>query len=197
MRTPRSDPSTSSIAISMMRIAPAAPAGQERQPEAVLSLEGAKNRTSSGRAVDPVASARDDGIPLPAPWPMLGSAVRAAPSSWAAFQHLACAWRGSCTRRRQVTFDPDAVSDLQDTRPQSNSRGRLGGRHRSFRGWQARCESGLSEPGTYVLRCLAHDASRGQRGRDGYRFRALRKQGRSPEARPVDAARHPDRERQE
>jgi len=94
--------------------------------------------------------------------PCWGSAVRAAPSSWAAFQALGLrvAWfvyRGG----GKVTFDPEQFQIYQDTRRRATPRGRLW-KTRSFR-WMASTlvKAVFSEPGTYVLRCLAHDGGLG------------------------------------
>jgi hypothetical protein len=129
----------------------------------VLKVEGEKTRhVSVGQTITLVAFASDDGKPKPRPMPLpLSRASQSARGTPNAATGLRLAWfvyRGAGT----VTFDPPQIKVWEDYREGANSPWSAGwstppappdGK------WVSRAT--FSEPGTYVLRCLAHDGGLG------------------------------------
>jgi hypothetical protein len=125
----------------------------------VLELDGQKKQTvKAGQAVTLTAVARDDGKPKPRPMPPpLSAAARAGrgtPNSATGLRFSWFVYRGA----GKVTFDPPQIEVWEDYREGANSPWSLGwatppvppdGR------WDTRVT--FSEPGTYVLRGVAHD----------------------------------------
>jgi len=124
----------------------------------VLTLEGAHTRSvKAGTPVVLKAAARDeDGLPKPKPMRAIDPA-RPSNTTPNAATGLRLSWfvyRGA----GGVTFDPPQIKVWEDTRPQSNSPWGPGWRTPPVpldNTWVVRAT--FSEPGTYVLRCQAHD----------------------------------------
>ena len=124
-----------------------------------LDIEGAASRSVGvGQPVTLVALATDDGKPkarpMPAPFSQLARASRGTPNSATGLRLSWFVYRGAGT----VTFDPPQIKVWEDYREGENSPWSAGwstppppadGK------WTTRAT--FSEPGTYVLRCLAHD----------------------------------------
>jgi hypothetical protein len=124
----------------------------------VLTLEGAHTRSvKAGTPVVLKAAARDeDGLPKPKPMRAIDPA-RPSNTTPNAATGLRLSWfvyRGA----GGVTFDPPQIKVWEDTRPQSNSPWGPGWMTPPVpldNTWVVRAT--FSEPGTYVLRCQAHD----------------------------------------
>jgi hypothetical protein len=125
----------------------------------VLKVEGEKTRrVAVGQPITLVAVASDDGKPRPRPMPLpLSRASQSARGTPNAATGLRLSWfvyRGA----GNVTFDPPQIKVWEDYREGANSPWSAGwstppvppeGK------WVSRAT--FSEPGTYVLRCVAHD----------------------------------------
>ena len=124
----------------------------------VLKVEGEPSRAAKvGQAVTLTAFASDDGDPKPRPMPPPGSRLARAMGAPNTATGLRVSWfvyRGA----GDVTFDPPQFASWVDFRPGRNSPWSPGwvtppippaGK------WVTQVT--FSEPGTYVLRCLAHD----------------------------------------
>ena len=125
----------------------------------VLKVEGEKTRTVGvGQPVSLIALATDDGKPnrrsMPSPLSPLLRAARGTPNSATGLRLSWFVYRGA----GKVTFDAPQVEVWEDYRDGSNSPWSAGfatppvppeGK------WANQVT--FSEPGTYVLRCLAHD----------------------------------------
>ena len=124
----------------------------------VLTLEGAPTRSvEAGTPVVLKALARDeDGLPKPKPMRAIDPA-RPSNTTPNAATGLRLSWfvyRGA----GGVTFDPPQIKVWEDTRPNSNSPWGPGWTTPPVppdNTWVVRAT--FSEPGTYVLRCQAHD----------------------------------------
>jgi hypothetical protein len=124
-----------------------------------LKVEGEKTRrVSVGQAITLTAFASDDGKPRPRPMPSpLSRAAQSSRGTPNTANGLRLSWfvyRGAGT----VTFDPPQIKVWEDYRDGENSPWSAGwaappvppgGK------WVSRVT--FSEPGNYVLRCLAHD----------------------------------------
>lgn len=124
-----------------------------------LRVEGRTTRTVTvGTPVPLIATARDDGIPTPRP--MFGSqpgiSGRPAPDSATGLRVSWFVYRGA----GQVTFDPPQITEWVDSRAGANAP--------MAPGWstpeppvdnQWMVQATFAEPGTYVLRCQAHDGA--------------------------------------
>ena len=125
----------------------------------VLKVDGEKSRVAKiGQAVALTAFASDDGKPRPRPLPMpLTEAARAARGTPNSATGLRLSWfvyRGA----GKVTFDPSQIEVWEDYRDGTNSPWSAGWRTPATPTdgkWVSHAT--FSEPGTYVLRCLAHD----------------------------------------
>jgi hypothetical protein len=128
----------------------------------VLKVEGAKSRAAKvGQAVILTALASDDGDPKPRPMPPpLSEFARSmgAPNDATGLRLLWFVYRGPGSVAANVAFDPPQFEEWEDLRPGRNSPWSAGwitpptppeGK------WVTRVT--FSEPGSYVLRCLAHD----------------------------------------
>jgi hypothetical protein len=125
----------------------------------VLRVESEKTRhVRVGEPVTLTALVSDDGMPKPRPMPSsvsrAGRAARGTPNSATGLRLSWFVYRGA----GPVTFDPPQIKVWEDYREGANSPWSLGwatppappdGK------WVVRTT--FSEPGTYVLRCLAHD----------------------------------------
>ena len=124
-----------------------------------LRVDGEKTRTATvGKPVALSAHAADDGIPPAKPLPPTGvgqAAGRLAPEVANGLRLSWFVYRGS---GHKVSFDPHQISEWQDIREGSNSPWSPG--------WGAppvppdgnwAVQVVFSEPGSYVLRCQAHD----------------------------------------
>lgn len=124
-----------------------------------LDVEGAASRSASvGQPVSLVALASDDGKPkarpMPSPFSRLARASRGTPNTATGLRLSWFVYRGA----GKVGFDPPQIKIWEDYRESGNSPWSAGwstppappdGK------WNTRAT--FSEPGTYVLRCLAHD----------------------------------------
>jgi len=125
----------------------------------VLKVDGEKSQVAKiGQAVPLTAFASDDGKPRPRAMPMpLTEAARAARGTPNSATGLRLSWfvyRGA----GKVTFDPSQIEVREDYRDGTNSPWSAGWRTPATPPdgkWVSRVT--FSEPGTYVLRCLAHD----------------------------------------
>jgi hypothetical protein len=125
----------------------------------VLKVDGEKSRVAAvGQTVTLTAFASDDGKPRPRPMPMpLTEAARAARGTPNSATGLRVSWfvyRGA----GKVTFDPSQIEVWEDYRDGTNSPWSAGWRTPPIPPdgkWVNRVT--FSDPGTYVLRCLAHD----------------------------------------
>jgi hypothetical protein len=126
----------------------------------VLKVEGAKSRTvKAGESVSLVAVASDDGIPKPRPMPRLnpGFASRFTVDSATGLRLSWFLYRGG-QGEGKVVFDPVQTKVWEDTRDGGGSPWSYGWRTPPVPAdgqWVVRAS--FPEPGTYVLRCLAHD----------------------------------------
>ena len=123
----------------------------------VLKVEGGKSRTVKvGEPVSLVAVATDDGIPKARPMPRLnpGFASRFTVDSATGLRLSWFVYRGA----GKVAFDPVQTKVWEDTRDGGGSPWAYGWRTPPVPAdgkWIVRAS--FPEPGTYVLRCLAHD----------------------------------------
>jgi hypothetical protein len=124
-----------------------------------LSVDGEKfRRAKVGETIDLSAIATDDGKPKARPMPMSNTAAaRAARGTPNAATGLRLAWsvyRGP----NKVTFDPPQAKVWEDYRDGMNSPWAAGWAPPPVPpGGKWRINVKFSEPGTYVLRCEAHD----------------------------------------
>jgi hypothetical protein len=123
----------------------------------VLKVEGGNSRTiKAGGSVSLVAVATDDGIPKARPMPRLnpGFASRFTVDSATGLRLSWFLYRGA----GKVAFDPVQTKVWEDTRDGGGSPWAYGWRTPPVPQdgkWIVRAS--FPEPGTYVLRCLAHD----------------------------------------
>ena len=123
----------------------------------VLAVEGPATRTAKvGEVVTLSATAGDDKIPRPRPMPPLnpGIASRFTVDSATGLRLSWFVYRG----KGKVSFDPTQTKVWEDTRDNANSPWSYGWRTPPVPTdgrWVVRAT--FSEPGTYVLRCQAHD----------------------------------------
>jgi hypothetical protein len=125
----------------------------------VLKLEGDTQRAIKvGQPVALAAVATDDGKPraraMPPPQSEAARAARGTPNSATGLRLSWFVYRGA----GNVTFDPPQIEVWEDYRDGTNSPWSLGWRTPpapSEGRWVSRAT--FTEPGTYVLRCLAHD----------------------------------------
>jgi hypothetical protein len=125
----------------------------------VLKLEGDTHRAIKvGQPVALAAVATDDGKPraraMPPPQSEAARAARGTPNSATGLRLSWFVYRGA----GNVTFDPPQIEVWEDYRDGTNSPWSLGWRTPpapSEGRWVSRAT--FTEPGTYVLRCLAHD----------------------------------------
>jgi len=125
----------------------------------ILEVPGQSSRAAGvGHPVELIAVASDDGKPKPRPMPAplsrLGRASRGTPNSATGLRVSWFVYRGP----GQVRFDPPQIKVWEDYRDGENSPWSAG--------WETPppppdgkwiTRTTFSEPGTYVLRCLAHD----------------------------------------
>ena len=124
----------------------------------VLKVKGERSRVATvGQAVTLTAFASDDGDPRPRPMPPIGSGLAVAMAAPNGATGLRLSWfvyRGA----GNVTFAPPQFASWVDFRPGRNSPWSPG--------WVTPpippkgkwiTQVSFSEPGAYVLRCLAHD----------------------------------------
>ena len=122
-----------------------------------LRVEGATTRTVQvGHPVTLTAFASDDGLPKPRPMPSVNPARpgRVVPGTATGLRVSWFVYRGA----GQVVFDPQQTKVWEDTRANSNSPWGAGWKTPSpppDNTWAVTAT--FSEPGTFVLRCLAHD----------------------------------------
>jgi hypothetical protein len=125
----------------------------------VLKLEGDTQRAIKvGQPIALAAVATDDGKPraraMPPPQSEAARAARGTPNSATGLRLSWFVYRGA----GHVTFDPPQIEVWEDYRDGTNSPWSLGWRTPpapSEGRWVSRAT--FTEPGTYVLRCLAHD----------------------------------------
>jgi hypothetical protein len=123
----------------------------------VLTLAGdATRRVKTGEALLLESVATDDGIPRARPMPRLnpGFASRFTVDSATGLRMSWFVYRG----KGKVDFNPPQTKVWEDTRDSANSPWSYGWRTPPVppeNKWQTRAT--FAEPGTYVLRCLAHD----------------------------------------
>ena len=125
----------------------------------VLKVEGEPSRAANvGQAVTLTAFASDDGDPKPRPMPPPGSELALAMGAPNSATGLRLSWFVYRGAGGNVTFDPPQFASWVDFRPGRNSPWSPGwvtppippeGK------WATQVT--FSEPGTYLLRCLAHD----------------------------------------
>ena len=121
----------------------------------VLTVAGEPTRqVMAGSPVTLTAVASDDGIPEPNPMPPIGTSVAGVPHNAEGLRFSWFVYRGS----GRVTFDPPQFSAWEDLRDGRNSPYSMG--------WETPpvppdgkgvVRATFEEPGTYVLRALAHD----------------------------------------
>jgi hypothetical protein len=122
-----------------------------------LAIDGPARRTvKAGESVTLIAVASDDKIPRPRPMPPLnpGFASRFTVDSATGLRLSWFVYRG----KGNVVFDPVQTKAWEDTRDNANSPWSYGWRTPPVPPdgkWTVRAT--FSEPGTYVLRCQAHD----------------------------------------
>ena len=121
----------------------------------VLTVEGDQTRhVKVGSPVTLTARAGDDGIPTPSPMPPIGARVAGVPHNAEGLRFSWFVYRGAGT----VTFDPPQFSAWENLRDGRNSPYSLGWDTPPVPAdgtWVVRTTFG--EPGTYLLRALAHD----------------------------------------
>jgi hypothetical protein len=123
----------------------------------VLKVEGEKTRmVKAGQSISLVAIATDDGIPRARPMPPLnpGFASRFTVDSATGLRLAWFVYRGDGT----VAFDPLQTKVWEDTRDGTNSPWSYGWKTPPVPAdgkWVIRAS--FAQPGTYLLRCLAHD----------------------------------------
>ena len=122
----------------------------------VLKLEGAKSRTAKvGEPVAFAATATDDGKPNRKDMPALLGGNYMLPASANGLRLSFFVYRGPGTA---VTFDPPQIEVWEDTRDGGRSPWSAGFKTPPLPAgnkWEARAS--FSQPGTYVVRALAHD----------------------------------------
>jgi hypothetical protein len=122
----------------------------------VLKLEGAKSRTARiGEPVAFAATATDDGKPNRKDMPALLGGNYMLPASANGLRLSFFVYRGLGTA---VTFDPPQIEVWEDTRDGGRSPWSAGFKTPPLPAgnkWEARAS--FSQPGTYVVRALAHD----------------------------------------
>ncbi len=122
----------------------------------VLKLEGAKSRTAKvGEPVAFAATAADDGKPNRKDMPALLGGNYMLPASANGLRLSFFVYRGPGTA---VTFDPPQIEVWEDTRDGGRSPWSAGFKTPPLPAgnkWEARAS--FSQPGTYVVRALAHD----------------------------------------
>jgi hypothetical protein len=125
-----------------------------------VRVDGEKTRTvKAGERLTLIAYASDDGVPKPQPSPLLGERRMGNPQELGRHQALGlrAAWfvyRGA----GDVFFEPDQFKVYQDTRPLANSPWTPGWTPPPLPPDGTYMVSAVfKEPGTYVLRWLAHD----------------------------------------
>lgn len=120
-----------------------------------LALDGGKSRTAkAGEPLTLTAVATDDGKPRPRPMPALLGSGRTLPNSATGLRLSWFVYRGA----NAVSFDPPQTKVWEDTRDGGNSPWSAGWKTPPVPAdntWTVRAT--FSTPGTYVLRCLAHD----------------------------------------
>jgi len=129
----------------------------------VLKVEGDASRTAKvGQPVTLAAVATDDGKPrarpMPPPQTEAARASRGTPNSATGLRLSWFVYRSA----GYVTFDPPQIEVWEDYRDGTNSPWSLGWRTPpapSDGRWLSRAT--FTEPGTYILRCLAHDGGLG------------------------------------
>ena len=121
----------------------------------VLEVQGDRTRrVKVGEPVLLAAVATDDGKPRPRAMPPVVGASRTLPDSATGLRLAWFKYRGA----GPVTFDPPQFTVWQDTRDGANSPWAAGWRTPPTppdNAWAVRAM--FSEPGQYVLRCIAHD----------------------------------------
>jgi hypothetical protein len=121
----------------------------------VLTIEGERTwRVKVGEPVALVAVATDDGKPRNRP--MMAAGNRTVPNSATGLRLVWSKYRGA----GNVTFAPAQFSAWEDTRPGANSPWAVGWRTPpvpSNNRWET--SATFKAPGTYVLRCAAHDGA--------------------------------------
>ena len=124
-----------------------------------LQVEGETTRTvTAGSQVPLIAVAHDDGAPQARPMPptRAGLSGNPAPNSGTGFRVSWYVFRGA----GEVTFDPIQITEWEDSRDGANGPQAPGWTTppppRDNR-WVA--QATFAEPGTYVLRCQAHDGA--------------------------------------
>jgi hypothetical protein len=121
-----------------------------------LKVEGDKSRTAKlGQAVTLTATATDDGKPRPRSIPLAMARIQQGTPNAATGLRLSWfVYRGA----GKVTFDPQQTEVWEDSRENKNSPWSIGWRMPPVPPEGKWINSvTFSEPGTYVLRCLAHD----------------------------------------
>jgi hypothetical protein len=122
----------------------------------VLAVEGEKSRVAKvGQAVTLAASASDDGKPRPRPMPpALARVQQGTPNAATGLRLSWFVYRGA----GKVAFDPPQIEVWEDFRDGVNSPWAGGWRTPPAPpGGKWMNSVTFNEPGTYVLRCLAHD----------------------------------------
>jgi hypothetical protein len=122
----------------------------------VLALEGSKQRTAKvGEAVALAAVATDDGKPNKKDMPTALGSGYMLPATGNGLRLSYFVYRGA---GKAVTFDPPQLKTWEDTRDGGGSPWSAGFKTPPVpegNKWQARAT--FAEPGTYVIRALAHD----------------------------------------
>ena len=124
-----------------------------------LVVEGDRERAARVDVpIELAATARDDGVPRPRPMfpSRIGQTSRFAPNAATGLRMSWFVYRGA----GDVTFDPPQISTWEDIRDGANSPVSAGWRTPPVpegNRWLTRVT--FSEPGTYVLRCQAHDGA--------------------------------------
>ena len=124
-----------------------------------LRVEGGLQRTARvGQPVTLTAVARDDGIPRARPMfpTRFGQSGRIAPNSATGLRVSWFVYRGA----GDVSFDPTQITEWEDSREGANSAVSAGWRTPEppvDNQWVVRAT--FAKPGTYVVRCQAHDGA--------------------------------------
>ena len=127
-----------------------------KPPSLKIDGDSATRNVKAGQPIALAAVASDDGIPRPRPMPRLnpGFANRFTIDSATGLRLSWFVYRG----KGKVVFDPVQTKVWEDTRDSANSPWSYGWRTPPVPPdgkWAV--SATFSEPGTYVLRCLAHD----------------------------------------
>ena len=124
-----------------------------------VEVEGAAERTATvGVPVTLVAVADDDGIPAARPMApsVAGMALAPAPNAATGLRLSWFVYRGA----GEVRFDPPQITEWEDSRHGANSPQAPGWRTPPVPdGNRWVVQATFNEPGTYVLRCQAHDGA--------------------------------------